>query len=158
MRYTAIGRNMMKIDKYFKIFFKNALKVYDINVAEGLVLLSLYGHNGQTENQILNDLDCNEFSKTQDQLIGELHYDKGVMTRTMQSLEKKNYVLRKDNPKDSRSYIFTLTEKALDFKETLIEILTEWSDCILKNFNEKTLGIIDASLRSMAENAENKVK
>ena len=157
IHYRLIGQNMMVVDKYFKIYLKNSLKKYDLNTAEGMVLLALYGHDGRTEEQILHDIHQDYDGKSQDQLIDELHYDKSVMTRTMQALEKKGYVIRGDNPKDSRSFIFNLTSKAIAFKDILIEILKEWNDTLLASFDDIDLEFLKNALAIMAKNAKRKV-
>jgi DNA-binding MarR family transcriptional regulator len=115
-----IGRKMMIINKYFKIYLRNALKEYDLNAMEGMVLLVLYENNNHLDKDTFDKIH-NILGKTQEQIISELHYDKSIMARTMQSLEKKGLLLRDDNPHDNRSYIFTLTEKAVAFKPCLSE-------------------------------------
>lgn len=152
--FATIGCNILIIEKYFKSFFKESLKEYGLNTAEGMVLLALYGHHGQIENQALKDSDDKSMGITQDKLVDELHYDKSVMTRTMQSLEKKGYAIRKNNPEDSRSYIFNLTDKAFIFKQTLIGILKEWNDIILANFDHSVLQLLDNMLAKVVKNAK----
>ena len=152
-RYASIGRNMNIADKYFRLYLRDALKPHNLNTAEGTVLLSLYGKNGTTENQIFDSIHDNAIRHTQDQIIDELHYDRGVMTRTMKALEEKEYVLRSDNPADSRSYIFSLTDKALDFKPILIGILFEWNTYLLEGIDAETLKITENALAVMAQNA-----
>ena len=148
IKFATIGCNIIIIEKYFKLFLKGSLKHYELNTAEGMILLALYGFNEQIE----------EANATQDQLIDELHYDKSVMTRSMKSLERKGYVLRKDNPKDSRSYIFNLTDKAFIFQQTLVEILKEWNDIILVNFDDSVLNLLDTMLLKVAKNATGAVR
>lgn len=151
-QYASIGRNMNIADKYFRLYLRGALKPYGLNTAEGTVLLSLYGKNGTTESQIfdsIHDHDCH----TQDQIIDELHYDRGVMTRTMKGLEEKDYVLRSDNTNDCRSYIFSLTKKALGFKPILIGILYKWNTWLLEDIDPDTLKTVENALSVMAKNA-----
>lgn len=156
LKYASIGRNIFIVDKYFKLFFRNSLKNYDLNTAEGMVLLALFGQDGKNDMEILSAIHYGQFNKTQDQIIDELHYDKSVMARTMQSLENKGYVLRNDNPEDSRSYIFTITEKAQNFKPKLIEVLSEWNNLLLKDV--ENLEIVKSSLEKMCENVKYIVK
>lgn len=153
LKSATIGCNILIIEKYFKLFFKNSLKKYGLNTAEGMVLLDLYGHNEKMKEHILKDVDENLVGTTQDQLVDELHCDKSVMTRAMQSLEKRGYVLRKNNTQDSRSYIFNLTDKAFIFKQTLIEILKEWNDIILGDFDDSVLNLLDNMLTKVVKNA-----
>lgn len=153
MLYKEIGRNILIIDKYFKLYLKTALKQYDLNTAEGMVLLTLYEQTGHTSAQIIQNSHPENFSATQNQLIDELHYDKGVMTRIIQSLEQKGFVRRTDHPLDSRSFLINVTDKALDFKPVLISILKRWNDLFLIGFDESSLDMLDKSLITMAENA-----
>ena len=156
--YICIGRNINIADKYFRIFLRDALKPHGLNTAEGTVLLSLYGENASTERQIFNSIHDHAFHHTQDQIIDELHYDRGVMTRTMKALEEKGYVLRSGNPDDFRSYIFSLTSKALDFKQVLVDILQEWNACLLDGIDPQTLKTVETALENMAHNAIERCK
>ena len=154
MKYVSIGRNMNIADKYFRLYLRSALNPYELNAAEGTVLLVMYGKDGGTEKQIFHSIHGFEpGGNTQDELIGQLHYDKGVMARTMKTLEEKGYVERRDNPADSRSYLFYLTEQGKNFKETLLHILRIWQEVLLKNLDEKTLDVIEKALEIMAQNA-----
>lgn len=153
LHYSTIGRSIMAIDKYFKMYFKSALIEHDLNVAEGMVLLALYGHDGQTTEGILRDIHNAEVGTTQDQLVDELHYDKAAMTRTMQALEKKELVLRSDHPIDSRSYLFALTDRAKDFKCVLLGILRRWNDDVLQGLDPLAIELLGNSLDSMMEQA-----
>lgn len=149
---TSIGRNISIIDKYFKLFFRNALKEFDLNTAEGMALLTLFSQEGKIDSNLLDEMHRQNCGKTQDQIIDELHYDKSVMTRTMQSLERKGYVLRSENPNDNRSYIFTATDNATQFKPTLIGILRTWSDLLLKDVENQD--IVGNAVKLMSRNAQ----
>lgn len=138
-RYAEIGRNMNIADKYFRLYLRNALHPYDLNAAEGTVLLMMYAKDGATEQQ--------------NKLIGALHYDKGVMTRTMKSLVEKGYVERSDNPADFRSHFFALTEKGRDFKSILIGALQGWNAVLLQGISEEELDVTEKALQTMADNA-----
>lgn len=137
IKYGYIGRYILIVDKYFRLFLKDSLKEYDLNSAEGLALLVLYGEEGIT----------------QDKIIDELQYDKGVMARTMKALEDKAYVRRVKNPLDNRSSIFFLTEKAKEFKETLISVLKKWHSIISRDIDQESLGVLNSCLKKMSENA-----
>lgn len=134
--YGLIGHNLMGVGKYFKLYMKKELQQYDFNVAEGLVLLALYGKDGQT----------------QEQLLEEVHYDKSVMTRTMQSLETKGYIVRKENIKDGRSYVFDLTQKGMEFKENLINILNNWSEIAFEGISKEQLEKLKENLDKIISN------
>lgn len=149
----SIGRSNMIIGKYFKLYFRNNLKQYDLNTAEGLVLLLMLEKEMKPEYNALDKMHQLIKGQTQDQMNDEIHYDKAVMTRTMQSLESKGYVERSVNPADRRSSIFSLTKKAVDFKSTLIDILTLWNDGLQKGIDYDKLDIVKTVLSQMVNNA-----
>ena len=150
MERSMIGRNILVIDKYSKLFLKNAVKEYGLNCAECMALLALYGEGAKTDDEILVAIPGGSFGKTQEQIIDEIHYDKGVMARTMQTLENKGYVFRNANPNDNRSYVFTMTEQAQAFMPKLFEILRDWTDRVLSNV--ENIEIVQRALAVMAEN------
>jgi Transcriptional regulators len=149
----SIGRNNMIIEKYFKLFFKNSLKEYNFNTTEGIVLLLLMEKEARPQNDAIEKFHMLIDGQSQDQMIDEVHYDKAVMTRTMQSLETKGYVIRNVNPIDSRSYIFSLTKKAIDFKPILLNILKAWNDGLQNGIDKEKLEIVNQALSKMAANA-----
>jgi len=148
-----IGKNNIIIEKYFKLFFKNRLKQYDLNTAEGMVILLLLEKEIMPQNNTIEKFHKIIKGQTQDQMIDEIHYDKAVMTRTMQSLESKGYVVRRTNPADSRSYIFSLTKKAHDLKPTLLNILEYWNDGLKKGIDKTKFEIANKALSQIANNA-----
>ena len=137
--FESISRNMMITDKYFKLYLRDALAPYDLNAAQGVVLLMLY-HNAAAKN-------------TQEDLIRRIHYDKGVMTRTMKELEQKDLVVREQNPSDSRSFLFSLTEKGTAFKATMMDVLRRWNEQLLQGVSPQDLVVVKSVLETMAQNA-----
>lgn len=149
-KFTSIGRNMMIADKYFKLYLRDALMPHNLNAAEGIVLLMMYRKNMNHTKD--SDNHYNTGSNTQDELIREIHYDKGVMTRTMKELEQKGFVERQPNPADSRSYLFSLTPKGIAFQETIMDILKRWNTQLLAGLSEEQLAVVESTLNIMAQN------
>lgn len=157
MERMKIGRNIFVINKYFRFFLKDSLKVHNLNAAEGMVLLSLYSMRDD-DNMIKDFIKDREqlFTvKTHKQLVADLYYDKSVMTRTIHSLEEKGYVERISNVNDHRSSPLNLTEKALNFKSVLFGIIDKWNSHVLKDFDENFLSTIEEITKKMAGNALN---
>ncbi len=150
----ALGRDVFVIDKYFRIYFKNSLKPYGMNATEAMVLLALYARGGSIGGDVFREI--HQKCKTQDQIISELQYDKAAMTRTMQSLERNGFVLRQSNPLDSRSFLFSATEKAERFKPVIVVVLRKWNDMLLRDVEQ--LDIAQAAVRQMAQNARQAIK
>lgn len=137
-------------DKYFRLYLRDRLNPFDLNTAEGTVLLDMYSRSDETAGS--PEGSENE-GRTQEELIAKLHYDKGVMTRTMKALEEKGYVQRKKNPDDSRSFIFILTEKGRNFKAVIINIMRDWSKILLEGVDEAELDAMGRALDKMSVNA-----
>ncbi|WP_319379433.1 MarR family winged helix-turn-helix transcriptional regulator [uncultured Methanocorpusculum sp.] len=150
----GLGHNIMAFDKYFRIYLKNGLKDHNLNAAEGMVLLSLIEKGNKTEGEIFTTIHTRDPEITQDQLVHELHYDKSVMTRTMQSLEGKGYVVRAVNPTDSRSFVFSLTKKGAVFKEVLLTNMMEWNAAVLDGFSLSEIDLMNDMLARLAQNAK----
>ncbi len=148
-RFEGIGKNMMVADKYFKMYLKDALKPYGLNAADGIILLMMYRNDSGNS----KGFPAEQNGKTQDELIKEIHYDKGVMTRTMKELEGKGFVMRNQHPADSRSFLFSLTEKGTEFKHTLVRILREWNSVLLEGIDSDELERTEAVLEMMSKNA-----
>ena len=139
-KFEPIGRNMMITDKYFKLYLRDALAPFGLNAAEGVVLLMMF-HSAVAK------------KNTQEDLIRRIHYDKGVMTRTMKELEKKGYVSREPHPTDSRSYLFSLTEAGAALKEPLFDVLRRWNERLLADIDEADVETVKRVLGKMAQNA-----
>lgn len=150
--HKNIGLNIFIIDKYFKVYLKQSLKQYNLNSAEGLVLLVLYKYQGKFSKNYLDEYHSHDIGQTQDEIISELHYDKGVITRTMQSLEDKHYVVRKNNPQDNRSYIFQLTKEGILFKPTLMNILIQLNNMMLEGIDDETIDLLNSKLNQIVDN------
>ena len=45
LEHKAVGLNIFIIDKYFKMYLKKSLKQYELNTAEGLVLLVFFKYH-----------------------------------------------------------------------------------------------------------------
>lgn len=139
-KFEHIGRNMMISDKYFKLYLRDALAPYGLNATEGVVLLMMF-HSAVAQ------------KNTQEDLIRRIHYDKGVMTRTMKELEQKGFVSREPNPADSRSYLFSLTEAGTALKEPLFDAVRRWNERLLAGIDERDLETVKTVLEKMAQNA-----
>jgi DNA-binding MarR family transcriptional regulator len=93
------------------------------------------------EQFLLIDLLWNQGPMSQQQLADQMQKDKNSVTKLVDAIERKGFVLRKQNAFDRRSNTLVLTEKALelrdDAKQKGISILDEMLE-----------GISEAELRS----------
>ena len=92
--------------------------------------------------------------KTQEMLLGELHYDKSVLARTVHSLEEKGYLIRKKNPSDKRSDFFYLTDKGKDFKPVMMNALKKWSKKAFDGIDESEMNAFKGTLEKIVVNGK----
>lgn len=134
---NCMGRHISIVNKYFKVFLKANLSDIDINPTEFMVVLTLFETEGLS----------------QEGVVEKLGYDKGVLARTIKTLEKSNYIKRIQDEKDRRAYKLYSTEKALEIKPFMIDILKKWNDSITGGIDEDMVNIVIEQMQTMAENA-----
>ena len=141
-----IGQNILKINRYIKLGLRNALDAYHLGVVEGMVLFSLLQGNSEM---------C---FKTQEQIINELNYDKGVMSRAINTLQENGYIKQEVNEKDRRSKVLVVTHKANGLKQILENIFREWDKMLLDGFEEDDIRTANCFLNKLEKNAKNLYK
>lgn len=127
--FHSIGQSVFITDKYFKIFLKNELKEYDLNRAEAMTLMMLLF----------------------DRPLAELHYDKGVLSRTLQSLEEKGYITRSTSTEDGRANDITVLDSAISVGRKIDVILKNWNDGVTEGIED--IELFETMLRKLVENA-----
>ncbi len=152
------GHHILVIEKCMKKYLKEAFRELDLNIAEGMVLLFLEEHDEAFGEAFFEELHRIPDGRTQEELIRELHYDKSVMTRTMQSLESRDLVIREKNTADSRSYIFRLTPSGQTLVPPLKAAITEWGLQLVDGFSTQELETFEKNLERLTHNALNALK
>jgi DNA-binding MarR family transcriptional regulator len=150
---TLFGHHILIIEKCAKKYLRDAFRAYDLNTAEGMVLLFLKNHSDGIDTALEEERRRAPGGRTQEELIGDLHYDKGVMTRTMQSLETKGLVEREKNASDSRSYLFRLTPTGTTQVQDLEQIVDEWSTRLVDGLDDEALASLQKNLELLIKNA-----
>lgn len=93
------------------------LKDYNIGSGQIMFLLELYYLDGVS----------------QEELSSYLNIDEANTTRAIKKLEKEGYVIRKRDDKDRRIKRIYLTEKALEIKPKVLDLMNKWEDEMLKS-------------------------
>lgn len=140
--YVCIGKHMAITQRMLNAFLRHRLKETDITPSMFMFLLNLLGEDGISQKQ-LND---------------SMQYDKGVVARLASQLESKGYIVRKNNVEDHRAYRLYLTQKAIDMKPKMIELLIEWNDVLFKDETNETMQVLNSALKNISERSINKVK
>ena len=78
---------------------------------------------------------------------------KQTVLQVYSALEEKGYVVRNPNPQDSRSYLFTLTPRAVAFKPALVDILKQWNNSLLRGISDEEAAVTAKVMAQMAQSA-----
>ncbi len=110
------------------------------------------------EQFMLIDLLWNQGSMSQQQLADQLHKDKNSVTKLVDAIERKGFMVRQQNSKDRRSNTIILTEKANQLKpgakEKGISILDEMLEGITEEELRTFLKTLHKLNRNMSVTAE----
>ena len=91
------------------------------------------------EQFMLIDLLWNQGSMTQQQLADQMQKDKNSVTKLVDAIEKKGFVVREQNLKDRRANTLVLTEKALQLRDGAKRKGISILDNILEGISEEEL-------------------
>ena len=104
------------------------------------------------EQFMLIDLLWNQGEMSQQELADQMHKDKNSVTRLVDAIERKGFVVRRQNTRDRRSNTLVLTEQAeklkADAKQKGISIL----DKMLEGISEDELRTFLTTLRKLSLN------
>lgn len=131
-----IGRPISILYRKSQIFIGQALKLYDITSAEYPILLFLKQRNGIT----------------QEELASHLYLDKSAVTRILQTLELKGFVIKIKDEKDSRCNRVYLTEKGIDNQSGIAKALDDWNTVLMTDMEQEKCEEIYELLMHMVEN------
>ncbi len=104
------------------------------------------------EQFMLIDLLWNQGSMTQQQLADQMHKDKNSVTKLVDAIEKKGFVVREQNLKDRRANTLVLTEKALQLKDSAKRKGISILDNILEGISEEELRSFLTTLHKLNNN------
>ncbi|MBR5211143.1 MAG: MarR family transcriptional regulator [Bacteroidales bacterium] len=104
------------------------------------------------EQFMLIDILWNQGEMTQQQLADKLQKDKNSVTKLVDAIEKKGFVVRKQNPHDRRANTLVLTEKANELKPGAKQKGISILDQILEGISEDELRSFLSTLRKLNAN------
>lgn len=104
------------------------------------------------EQFMLIDLLWNQGEMSQQQLADQLQKDKNSVTKLVDAIEKKGFVVRQQNLNDRRSNTLVLTEKANLLKPGAKQKGISILDQMLEGINEEELRSFLATLRKLNRN------
>ena len=78
--------------------------------------------------------------------------DKGTVARSLQKLESKGFIVRKINDDNQREKVITLTDKALNLKQVLSELLVDWRSAMFDGMSDEEVAVFEKAVGRVAEN------
>ena len=142
VKNRSVGRVVSCIHRFTSINLHKKLEQYNIGPGQLHFLMILYRHEGMNQ-------EC---------LAQQLMIDKATSARAIKKLEEEGYVTRMTDENDKRAYKICLTDKAYDLKPVVHQILCEWTETLLRDFNEKEKETLFTLLEKLVLNAKNGIK
>ena len=104
------------------------------------------------EGNVLLDLWTQSHEMGQEQLVKQLDISKPVVSRAINSLEKKGYVTRQRDPTDKRARRVRLTDKALEIGPTVEQVYNHIYTLALRGISQEELDSFVNLFGRMSEN------
>jgi MarR family transcriptional regulator for hemolysin len=120
-----------------------SLRPLNLSSAEGNILLHLL-MQGQEMGQ--------------DQLVEQLDISKPAVSRALDSLEKKGYISREQNPNDRRAYRVLLSSQAREIAPTVEQAYNQLYAVALQGISPEELNTFIKLFQRMSENFHNKME
>lgn len=117
----SIGKLISIIHRKSQTYFQQKLEPMDLSHGQVKIFVFLKEHDGATQNEISN------FFKL----------DKSTTSFLIKKMVENDYVQKKIDPTDRRSFKLHLTEKAMRKFNRLMDIFLGWSELLLNDFSPK---------------------
>lgn len=96
---------------------------------------------------------CDEPGITQDRLISLVHVNPSNVTRAITYLEKENFIEKKQNTKDRRTFHLYPTNKSFEVYDSILQIKKSWEEKFLNVLNEDEQMQLEALLKKVGSHA-----
>jgi len=128
---------MSIIVRYSRIFSERKLKEYDLSFSEQIIIMYLSMHD----------------NVSQDNISRHFMIDKGMIAKTLNKLEKKGFITRKQNPENKRENIISLSDNGIGIIDRMGGILKEWNEIVYEGISKEDIEYVKKITGIMAENA-----
>lgn len=133
----SVGRYISCIYRHFHKYMQDQLQEYNLGSGQFHFLMMLYNKDGVN----------------QETLAEILNIDKATSARAIKKLEEQGFVTRKRDTNDRRNYNVFLTEKAKKLQPKIKEILSTWTEILLKDISKEEQNQLFNLLEKIAQNA-----
>lgn len=130
--------NMSIIVRYCRTFAERKLKEFDLSFGEQVIIMFLSQHE----------------NVNQDTISKRYMIDKGMIAKTLNKLEQKGFIMRKQNPNNKRENIISLTQKGTDILNNMGDILKEWNEILYEGMSEEEITCVKRLTGNMVGNVK----
>ena len=136
--------NYVNIGRWFSILYRRSQQLIveacqdlGLTYSEFVLLVRLYDHEGAK----------------QDELAAMLLLDKAVVTRTVNSLEQKGYIARRQDDKDRRVRHVYLTELGRERHTFLRNVIQCWADYLCEELPPAKVQVVFEAFEQLTDRA-----
>lgn len=133
---SGITKHVIFAARKSQLCIGSRLGKYNITAAEEPFFMAIQHHEGSTQEELTS-------------LVG---VDKAATTRAIRSLEKKDFLIRKQDEKDHRQNRIYATERALNMGPEVHRELLHLNDEIMEGISEEEQKIMYQALLQMEKN------
>lgn len=134
--------DMSTIVRFSHIFMNRSLMTSDVTSSENYILLYLFSKD----------------KVTQEDIAAYFAIDKGSISKSVNSLVKKGYVEKIENPDNRRANLVSLTKLGRSTFEENDKLLKEWHKSVMQGITIKEFEQLKDILARMAENARKTIE
>ncbi|NBK98875.1 MAG: MarR family transcriptional regulator [Erysipelotrichia bacterium] len=131
-----VGKRLSYLMKHHRCFANERLKAFELSYVQANVLLHL----------------SKEKRLTQEELAHKMLLDKARISRLIKVLEEKQYIYKTCSKKDKRARDISLSQKGEKMITTIITILGESSERMLKNISDEEARLLISLLDRLCDN------
>lgn len=131
--------NMSIIVRYCRSFAEKKLSEFDLTFGEQIIIIFLSKHE----------------NVNQDAIAKRYMIDKGMVAKTLNKLEEKGFILRKQNPDNKRENIISLTQIGTDILNNIRAVFEEWNEILCEGMSTEDIACVKRLTGKMAENITN---
>ena len=131
--------NMSIIVRYCRIFAEKKLKEFDLSFGEQIIIMFL------SVNENVN----------QDTISKKYMIDKGMIAKTLNKLEQKGFIMRRQNPDNRRENIISLTENGRGILDHMRVVLKEWNEILYEGMSDEEIASVKKLTGKMVDNVAN---
>ena len=131
--------NLSVIVRYCRSFAEKKLKQFDLTFGEQVIIKFLSKHENMN----------------QDAISKRYMIDKGMVAKTLNKLEEKGFILRKQNPDNKRENIISLTQKGVYILDNINAAVNEWNEILYEDMSDDEISYVKKLTGRMAKNIIN---